>query len=95
VSAVALVRLPSALRPYAGGAKELEIEGSTLREVLDGLGARFPALERRLRDETGTLRRYVNFYVGDDECRTSRGLDTAVPPGGEVMIIPAVAGGTA
>lgn len=90
---MARVRLPSALRPYVGGEKELDIEGATLRDVLDGLGSRSPTLERRLRDETGKLRRYVNFYVGDDECRTLDGLDTPVESDTEVMIIPSVAGG--
>ncbi|WP_067857245.1 ubiquitin-like small modifier protein 1 [Nocardia shimofusensis] len=90
---MARVRLPSALRPYAGGEKELDVDGATLRDVLDVLRERSPALERRLRDERGELRRYVNFYVGDDECRTLDGLDTPLADGTELMIIPAVAGG--
>ncbi|WP_040796679.1 MoaD/ThiS family protein [Nocardia higoensis] len=90
---MARVRLPSALRPYAGGQRELDIEGVTLRAVLDGLSRRSPALERRLRDETGQLRRYVNFYVGEDECRTLDGLDTPLDADTELMIIPSVAGG--
>ncbi|MGA6207513.1 MoaD/ThiS family protein [Nocardia testacea] len=91
--AVAQVRLPSALRTYVGGDKELAVEGATLRSVLDVLRERSPALERRLRDESGELRRYVNFYVDGDECRTLRGLDTPLHAGTEVMIIPSVAGG--
>jgi len=90
---VARVCLPSVLRPYAGGDKELEVDGASLRHVLDALGERSPALERRLRDESGKLRRYVNFYVDGDECRTLDGLDTPLTAGTEVMIIPAVAGG--
>ncbi|WP_280236065.1 MoaD/ThiS family protein [Nocardia cyriacigeorgica] len=87
------MRLPSMLRPYVGGAKELDVDGATLRQVLDALRERSPALERRLRDESGRLRRYVNFYVGDEECRTLDGLDTPVDADTEVMIIPSVAGG--
>lgn len=90
---MARVRLPSALRTYVGGEKELEVDGATLCEVLDVLRERSPALERRLRDESGVLRRYVNFYVDGDECRTLRGSDTPVGAGTEVMIIPSVAGG--
>ncbi|MET8797440.1 MoaD/ThiS family protein [Nocardia sp. NPDC004568] len=90
---MAQVRLPSALRTYVGGDKELAIDGATLRTVLDVLRERSPALERRLRDESGELRRYVNFYVDGDECRTLRGLDTPLRAGTEVMIIPSVAGG--
>ncbi|MFF0542186.1 MoaD/ThiS family protein [Nocardia thailandica] len=90
---MARVLLPSVLRPHAGGERELEIEGSTLRQVLDAVRERSPALERRLRDESGALRRYVNFYVDGDECRTLDGLDTPVDAATEVMIIPSVAGG--
>ncbi|GAD81459.1 MoaD/ThiS family protein [Nocardia asteroides] len=90
---MARVLLPSALRPYADGAHELDIEGPTLRDVLDTLRTRSPALERRLRDERGTLRRYVNFYIDGDECRTLDGVDTPLSATTELMIIPAVAGG--
>ncbi|MGS2809954.1 MoaD/ThiS family protein [Nocardia sp. MW-W600-9] len=90
---MARVLLPSALRPYANGARELAIDGPTLRQVLDTLRDESPALERRLRDERGTLRRYVNFYIDGDECRTLNGVDTPLTATTELMIIPAVAGG--
>ena len=90
---MARVQLPSMLRTYVGGEKELDVDGATLRNVLDALRERSPALERRLRDETGKLRRYVNFYVNGDECRTLDGLDTPLGAGTEIMIIPSVAGG--
>ncbi|MGW1737810.1 MoaD/ThiS family protein [Nocardia sp. NPDC001965] len=90
---MARVRLPSALRTYAAGERELAIDGATLREVLDALRELSPALERRLRDESGALRRYVNFYVDGDECRTLRGPDTPLAADTEIMIIPSVAGG--
>jgi sulfur-carrier protein len=81
------------LRTYVDGEKEFDVEGATLRTVLDTLRERSPALERRLRDEAGALRRYVNFYIDGDECRTLAGLDTPLGTGTEVMIIPSVAGG--
>ncbi|WP_280421794.1 MoaD/ThiS family protein [Nocardia carnea] len=90
---MARLRLPSMLRTYVGGAKELDIEGATLRSVLDAVRERSPGLERRLRDESGQLRRYVNFYIGDDECRTLEEQDTPVGADSEIMIIPSVAGG--
>ncbi|MEV0543378.1 MoaD/ThiS family protein [Nocardia salmonicida] len=90
---MARVCLPSMLRTYVDGAKELDVDGATLKQVLDALRERSPGLERRLRDERGTLRRYVNFYVDGDECRLLDGQDTAVGAGTEVMIIPSVAGG--
>ncbi|MFI5718673.1 MoaD/ThiS family protein [Nocardia sp. NPDC051750] len=90
---MARVHLPSMLRTYVDGEKEFDVEGATLRTVLDTLRERSPALERRLRDEAGALRRYVNFYIDGDECRTLAGLDTPLSTGTEVMIIPSVAGG--
>ncbi|GAA4901891.1 MoaD/ThiS family protein [Streptomonospora salina] len=68
-------------------------EPATLRAVLDELARRHPGLDRRLRDERGRLRRYVNVFVGSDECRAVGGLDTPVPDGAEVRILPSVAGG--
>ncbi|MEU1981123.1 ubiquitin-like small modifier protein 1 [Nocardia sp. NPDC019395] len=90
---MARVHLPSMLRTYVDGEKEIDVDGATLRNVLDTLRERSPALERRLRDEAGTLRRYVNFYIDGDECRTLDGLDTPLTAGTELMIIPSVAGG--
>lgn len=90
---MARVLLPSALRPYVNGERELDIDGRTLRDVLDTLHDQSPALERRLRDERGALRRYVNFYVDGDECRTLDGVNTPLTATTELMIIPAVAGG--
>ncbi|MGW6729925.1 MoaD/ThiS family protein [Nocardia sp. NPDC055029] len=90
---MARVLLPSALRPYVNGAKEFDIDAPTLRDALDTLRDRSPALERRLRDERGTLRRYVNFYIDGNECRTLDGVNTPLTATTELMIIPAVAGG--
>jgi molybdopterin synthase sulfur carrier subunit len=87
------VVLPAMLRELVGGAATLDVEGRTLGAVLDAVGTRHPALERRLRDESGVLRRYVNFYVDGEECRRLSGLATELAPHAEVMIIPSVAGG--
>lgn len=90
------VRLPGVLRPRAGDNAEVEVDvdaQATLADVLDHLAERFPSLDRRLRDEQGALRRYVNFYVDGEECRRLGGKDTPVPPGAEIQVIPSVAGG--
>ncbi|GAB3484054.1 MoaD/ThiS family protein [Nocardiopsis coralliicola] len=91
------VVLPQVLQGDAGGAHRVELPqaggGGPLRGVLDELAARHPGLDRRVRDEKGGLRRFVNVYVGDDECRGLGGLDTPVPDGAEVRILPSVAGG--
>lgn len=61
--------------------------------LLDAIGATWPLLERRLRDERGELRRYVNLYVDGEECRQLEGLRTAVSDEAEVIVVPSVAGG--
>nr|WP_255429768.1 MoaD/ThiS family protein [Streptomonospora sp. PA3] len=66
---------------------------TTLRTVLDELARRHPGLDRRIRDEQGRLRRYVNVFVDSDECRAMGGLDTPVADGAEVRVLPSVAGG--
>jgi molybdopterin converting factor small subunit len=90
------VRLPHALAEHVGGAREIVVDVGTsmrLAEILDELGRLAPAVGRRVRDETGAIRRFVNVYVGDDECRTLDGLGTTVRPGTVVYVIPSVAGG--
>jgi molybdopterin converting factor small subunit len=87
------VRIPTILRSYTGGAAEVSAEGSTLREVIAGLNTEFPGVGSRILDDTGKIRRFVNVYVGDEDVRLAQGLDTPVPPGTQVSVIPAVAGG--
>ena len=87
------VRIPTILRTYTGGAAEVTAEGGTLREVLAKLDAAYPGLAVRILDESGKLRRFVNVYVGEEDVRLADGLDTQVPPGTQVSVIPAVAGG--
>lgn len=90
------VLIPQVLRASADGAARvrLELAGEiTLGAVLDELGARHPALERRLRDESRALRRYVNFYVDGQECRALKGTATRLDEDAEVRVIPSVAGG--
>ncbi|TDW15436.1 ubiquitin-like small modifier protein 1 [Kribbella kalugense] len=87
------VRVPTILRPYTQGVSEVSAEGSTLTEVLDSLDTSYPGIKGRVLDESGELRRFVNVYVDDDDVRFAEGLQTAIKDGGQVSIIPAVAGG--
>jgi molybdopterin synthase sulfur carrier subunit len=87
------VRVPTILRPYTQGASEVSVEGSTLIEVLESLDTSYPGIKGRVLDESGELRRFVNVYVDNDDVRFSEGLQTAIEDGGQVSIIPAVAGG--
>ena len=87
------VVIPRALAEFAGGRTELSVEGATVREVVAAIGAAYPALARRIVDETGELRRHVNVYVGLEECRRVGGRDAVVPAGVEVSVIGSIAGG--
>lgn len=86
------VKIPTQLREMTGGAAEVEVSGATVQEVLDAVFADHPALKDRLVDENG-LRRFVNLYVGGEDVRFLDGLTTPVADGGEVTVLPAVAGG--
>lgn len=90
------VRIPGVLRSTVNGQAHLQVEvadGGTIGDVLDTLSSDYPGLERRLRDERGVLRRYVNCYIDGEECRRIRGQDTPVTAASEIEVIPSVAGG--
>ena len=89
------VLLPGVLADLAGGAKHLSVDtgGGTLRDLLDALAADHPLLARRIRDETGALRRFVNVYVDGDDARFEGGLAMEVKDGAVVQVLPSVAGG--
>jgi molybdopterin synthase sulfur carrier subunit len=87
------VSFPPALRPRVGGQKKVTATGSTIREVIDALEQRFPGLSFNLCYETGQLRPYVNIFLERENIRYLQGLDTPVPPGATLAILPSVAGG--
>ncbi|MBA3747429.1 MAG: MoaD/ThiS family protein [Solirubrobacterales bacterium] len=86
------VKLPTQLRDAAGGASQLPAEGETVGEVLESLFADHGELRDRLYLD-GDLRRFVNVYLSGEDIRFLDGLDTAVPAGASLTILPAVAGG--
>ena len=87
------VFIPSVLRANVGGAKSLELEGDSIRAVVDGLVAKHPSLRSQLLNEEGELNRFVNVYVNGQDVRYMAGLDTPVAPTDEVRLLPAMAGG--
>jgi sulfur-carrier protein len=87
------VRIPTILRTYTDGESEVSADGATLAEVLDDLDGSFSGIKGRIVDESGELRRFVNVYVDNDDVRFAQGLQTAISDGGQISIIPAVAGG--
>ncbi len=87
------VRIPTTMRPLAGGASTVQVEGATIAELIANLDAAHPGLRDRLLDDDGALRKFVNVFVDDDDVRYLNGLDTELRDGATVSIIPAVAGG--
>lgn len=91
---MATVRIPTPLRGLCDGANEVAIDGSTVDEVLRNLESTHPGFAERLYDETGSLRRFVNIYVNDEDVRFADGVTTPVAERDVVSIVPAVAGGS-
>jgi molybdopterin converting factor small subunit len=89
---MATVRIPPTLRNEVGGERQVEADGGTVRELLDDLMARFPALKSQLLEDDG-LAPFVNVYVEGEDVRTKDGLETPVREGGTVILLPAMAGG--
>lgn len=90
---MATVTIPTQLRSLTGGIEEISVSSSTVAEVIDDLDARFPGVGDRLLDESGTLRRFINIYVDEEDVRFMNGHETAVGDDARVSIIPSVAGG--
>jgi molybdopterin synthase sulfur carrier subunit len=87
------VRIPTTLRTLTAGESEIEVPAGSVRDALAALEERHPGFAERLLDDDGGLRRFVNVFVSDDDVRFMEGLDTPVPDGETVSIVPAVAGG--
>ena len=89
---MSVVRVPPVLRAEAGGKREVEASGATVRELLEDLTARVPALGTKVYG-AGELQSFVNVYVDGEDVRTLLGLDTPVRDGSTVILLPAMAGG--
>lgn len=89
---MALVRIPTPLRPHTGGSDTVEAGGTTVGEVLNALGTQYPAFREKIFDGD-ELRRFVNVYVNNEDIRYLDDLNSSVAEKDEVSIIPAVAGG--
>jgi len=89
---LSVVRVPPVLRHEAGGAREVEASGATVRELLEDLTARLPALGSRVYGD-GELHSFVNVYVDGEDVRTRDGLETPVRESSTVILLPAMAGG--
>jgi molybdopterin synthase sulfur carrier subunit len=91
---MATVKIPPVLRPAVSGMSEVQVEGGTVGEILQGLAGDHPETRGQLFADGGELNRFVNVYVNDEDVRVQQGLDTTVSAGDTVVILPAMAGGT-
>lgn len=87
------VRIPTALRAYAGQNARVEVDAATAGEALDALVGAHPDLRKHLYEDGGQLRSFVNVFKGDQDVRQLQGLETPVGAGDTLLIVPSVAGG--
>ena len=87
------VRIPTPLRKFTNGQSDVEIEGESVGEVIDNLEASHNGIKEKLIDESGSIRRFVNVYLNEEDIRFLDGADTEVNDGDSVTIVPAIAGG--
>ena len=87
------VRIPTPLQKLTNNQGEVQCEAKNIDELLTGLESQYPGIKERLCDEGGKLRRFVNVYVNEEDIRFLQGQDTALKPGDDISIIPAIAGG--
>jgi molybdopterin converting factor small subunit len=90
---MAVLRIPTPLRPYAGGAAQLEIKSALVSSALDELVAAHPELKQHLFNDAGELRAFVNLFVNDENVRDLQGPDTPLKASDTLMILPSIAGG--
>jgi molybdopterin synthase sulfur carrier subunit len=92
---MATIKIPPVLRASVGGEKVLSANGENVGEVLRDLVSSHPATQDQLFSAEGELNRYVNVYLNDEDVRVLGGLDTAVGESDTLVILPAMAGGSA
>lgn len=88
------VRIPTPLQKFTQNHPEVAVEGANIADVLKSLDAQFPGMQARLYDEKGQLRRFINFFLNDEDIRFLGGESAACKDGDVVSIIPAIAGGS-
>jgi molybdopterin synthase sulfur carrier subunit len=91
---VSLIKIPPVLRASTGGEKEVSTQGSNVGEVLNALAETHPETRAQMFGDDGTLNRYVNVYLNDEDVRVLDGLDTTVSESDTLVILPAMAGGS-
>jgi molybdopterin synthase sulfur carrier subunit len=88
-----LVRIPTPLRSLTKGQAEVQVAADNVADVIEDLEKQFPGIKERLVDEGGEVRRFINFYINEEDVRFLQGSKTALKAGDQVSIVPAIAGG--
>ncbi|HVN15759.1 MAG TPA: MoaD/ThiS family protein [Anaerolineales bacterium] len=91
---MAVLRIPTPLRNYTNGQAEVPVKGGNIAEAMNSLVEQYPALKPHLYSGEGTLRPFVNLFVGQDNVRDLQGLETPVSEETQVRLIPSIAGGS-
>ena len=86
------VSIPTIMRTFTNNAKSVTAQGANLQEVIADLETQFPGISDRL-IEDGSLRRFLNLYINDEDVRFTGSLAAVVSPGDAITVLPAVAGG--
>ena len=87
------VRIPTPLRSLTNGSEEVTVEGGSIKEVVDNLETQHNGFKKRLCDENGQIRRFINIYLNDEDIRFKDNQETQVSDGDQISIVPAIAGG--
>lgn len=87
------VRIPTPLRKFTDGHDQVQVDGGTVRAVLEALEKAHPGIKERLCDDNGVPKRFVNIYYKDEDIRFLKNVDTELEDGSEISIVPAIAGG--
>jgi sulfur-carrier protein len=89
------IKVPPVLRPQTDGEAEVDVDGESVGDALRALADRYPATKDQLFSPEGELNRYVNVYLNDEDVRVLAGLETSAADSDTVVILPAMAGGSA
>jgi len=88
------VRIPGPLQKLTQDKSEVEVEASSIKELVESLEKSYPGIKDRICDESGKIRRFINFYVNDEDVRFLKGDETPLKVNDQVSIVPAIAGGS-
>ena len=88
-----LVRIPTPLRSLAKGQAEVQVDADNVGDLIESLEKQYPGMKERLVDESGEVRRFINFYINEEDVRFLQGSKTTLKAGDQVAIVPAIAGG--